>query len=231
MLNMQIPEGKALAGMCFHKLHDRRWSGVPSALPAEMDNNLERKDGCDWGRFAFEPTTAATLNLAACAAQASRLWAPMDRAFSGRCLAAAKTAWKAALEHPSLFAGNVPGDGGGNYDDGDVSDEFYWAASELYATTGDPEYLRFLKASPYFAAFPGLEGKKPNSMNWADTAALGTLTLVSADSPLGKVDRAYLESQIVATADRYLEDAERGGIRRPHGGGRFSLGIERWHPK
>ena len=215
MLNMQIPEGKALAGMSFHKLHDRVWSAMPSSLPTEMDNNLERKDGCSWGRFVYEPSTAATLNLAACAAQASRLWASLDSAFSERCLTAARTAWKAALDHPSLIAGNVPGDGGGNYDDGDVSDEFYWAAAELFATTGDGDYLQFLKASPYWKNFPGLDGKKANAMNWADTAALGTLTLVSAPSKLEKADRAYLESQIVATADRYLEDAASDGYGVP----------------
>jgi endoglucanase len=215
MLNMQIPEGSLLAGMCFHKLHDRTWSAMPSALPTSMDNNLERKDGCSWGRFVYEPSTAATLNLAACAAQASRLWAPMDPSFSKKCLGAAQTAWKAALDHPSIFAGNIPGDGGGNYDDGDVSDEFFWAAAELFATTGEGEYLQFLKASPYWKNFPGLEAKKANAMNWADTAALGTLTLVSAPSKLDKTDRAFLEAQIVATADRYLSDAQSGGYGVP----------------
>jgi endoglucanase len=215
MLNMQIPEGKALAGMCFHKLHDRVWSAMPSALPTEMDNNPDRKDGCATGRFAYEPTTAATLNLAACAAQASRLWASMDPEFSKRCLAAAKTAWQAAREHPDLIAGNVPGDGGGNYDDGDVSDEFYWAAAELFATTGDGEYLRFLKASPYWKGFPGLDGKKANAMSWSDTAALGSLTLVSAASKLEKADRSYLESQIVRSADRYLDEVAKGGYGVP----------------
>src|SRR5208283_3676239 len=123
----------------------------------------------------------------ACAAQASRLWASLDPAFSKRCLTAARIAWKAALDHPSLIAGNVPGDGGGNYDDGDVSDEFYWAAAELFATTGEGE---FLQASPYWKNFPGLDGKRANAMNWGDTAALGTLTLVSAPSKLEKADRA-----------------------------------------
>jgi endoglucanase len=215
MLRMQIPEGNKLAGMCFHKLHDRKWAPMPCALPTAVDNNVTGKDGWSWGRFAYEPTTAATLNLAACAAQASRLWASMDPAFSGRCLAAAKAAWKAASEHPSLFAGNVPGDGGGNYDDGDVSDEFFWAAAELFATTGDGEYLQFLKASPYWKNFPGLDGRRASAMNWSDTAALGSLTLLSAASKLEKADRASLESQVVATADRYLDEVAKGGYGVP----------------
>jgi len=36
---------------------------------------------------------------------------------------------------------NVPGDGGGNYSDGVVSDEFFWAAAELFAVTGDGDSL------------------------------------------------------------------------------------------
>jgi endoglucanase len=215
MLNMQIPDGKPLAGMCFHKLHDRKWAMMPSELPTEMDNNLERKDGCETGRFVYEPTTAATLNLAACAAQASRLWASMDKSFSERCLTAAKAAWKAALDHPSLLAGKVPGDGGGNYDDGEVSDEFFWAAAELYATTADGEYLGFLKASPYWSGFPGLGAKKASAMSWSDTAALGTISLISAPSALDETDRGFLVSQILQTADRYLDDAAKIGYGAP----------------
>jgi len=215
MLNMQIPEGQGLAGMCFHKLHDRKWAAIPCPLPTDFDNNLDRKDGCETGRFVYEPTTAATLNLAACAAQASRLWSSTDKAFADRCLAAAKAAWKAARASPALLAGNVPGDGGGNYEDRDVSDEFFWAAAELFAATGGEEYLKFLKGSPYWKDFPGLDARKASAMSWSDTAALGAISLISAASGLGKSDRATLSSRILETADRYLEDASRGGYGIP----------------
>ncbi len=41
------------------------------------------------------------------------------------------------------------GTGGGAYDDNDVTDEFYWAAAELYLTTGAQTYLTDLTASPH----------------------------------------------------------------------------------
>ena len=44
--------------------------------------------------------TAATLNLAAAAAQAARLWRKLDPAFSARCLTAAETAFAAAKANP-----------------------------------------------------------------------------------------------------------------------------------
>ena len=188
---------------------------MPSELPDRGGQQPRRKDGCQTGRLVSEPTTAATLNLAACAAQASRLWASLDSSFSGRCLTAAKTAWQAALDHPSLLAGNVPGDGGGNYDDREVSDEFFWAAAELYATTADGEYLRFLKASPYWSGFPGLDAKKATAMSWSDTAALGTISLISAPSALDETDRGFLVSRILRTADRYVDDAAKIGYGAP----------------
>ncbi len=209
MLNMQIPAGKPLAGMAFHKLHDLRWSGVPTELPANFAGE----------RYAYEPSAAATLNLAACAAQAARLWRTLDPAFAARCLVAAQAAWKAALANPRLMAGNVPGSGGGNYDDATVADEFYWAASELYATTGAAEYLDFIKASRYFAAFPGLEPAASASMGWADTAALGTISLALDASAgaraLPKDTVAALRSQIVAAADRYLKTMADDGYKAP----------------
>ncbi len=53
---------------------------------------------------------------------------------------------------PRIYAGNTPGVGGGNYDDKNVSDEFYWAASELFITTGKDEYRDYLLNSKDFAA-------------------------------------------------------------------------------
>jgi len=211
MLNMQIPAGEELSGMCFHKLHDRKWASLPCPLPSEYDNNLTRSGDCETGRFAYQPTTAATLNMAACAAQASRLWAAMDKDFAARCLTAAESGWKAARAHPDLLAGDVPGDGGGNYGDAEVSDEFFWAAAELYSTTGKAEYLEYLKSSPYWTAFPGLDIDRANAMGWADTAALGSISLLSAEAKrLAKADRSAIEKRIASTANRYLEAAVSG---------------------
>src|SRR5207253_9336003 len=73
MLRMQVPEGKPLAGMVHHKIHDEKWTGLP-LLP-----NLDPKV-----RELHPPSTAATLNLAAAAAQGARIFKKYDRAFSAR---------------------------------------------------------------------------------------------------------------------------------------------------
>jgi len=52
-------------------------------------------------RFLYPPSTAATLNMAANAAQAARVWHGIDKAFAAKCLAAAERAWKAAEQNPA----------------------------------------------------------------------------------------------------------------------------------
>ena len=91
-------------------------------------------------RFGYPPSTAATLNLAASAAQMARLVKPFDADYAARCLEAAERAWKAARDTPEFKYGRIPGPGGGNYDDFYLEDEYYWAASELFITTGKDEY-------------------------------------------------------------------------------------------
>src|SRR5690606_9968591 len=127
LLSMQIPQGQDGAGLAHHKIHDRTWEPIPVMPPTEMnnDNNHEVENA---GRYLYPVSTAATLNLAASAAQCARIWKDIDSAFAEQCLLAAEIAWQAALAKPNIYAGNTPGEGGGNYDDTFVEDEFYWAA-------------------------------------------------------------------------------------------------------
>lgn len=213
LLRMQIPEGKPLAGMAFHKLHDRVWSGVPAKLPTEYDNNSDFSKG-KTGRYVYEPTTAATLNLAAVAAQAARIWKEIDPAFAARALKASQAAWAAAQANPKLLGGRVPGEGGGDYGDNTVDDEFYWAAAELYATTNEQTYLDFVKKSKYFKSFPGMTGGEA-SMDWGSVAALGSISLTTVYQGLEQADVEALQGQIVKAADRYLSVIGKEGYQVP----------------
>jgi endoglucanase len=206
MLRMQVPEGQPLAGMVHHKVHDKDWT----ALGLSPDEDTQE-------RLLFPPSTAATLNLAATAAQGARLWRKLDPKFAARCLAAAERAWTAAEAHPKEYA--APGGvGGGPYDDRDVSDERYWAAAELYVTTKTPAYAAALRGSSHFAKVPtsvsGAEGA-PTSMTWDHVAALGTISLALAPDALPAGERAACRSAVRAAADRYVA-LERGqGYRVP----------------
>ncbi|MDZ5696826.1 glycoside hydrolase family 9 protein [Chelativorans sp. M5D2P16] len=206
LLKMQVPEGEPLAGMAHHKLHDTAWTGLPM-LPHEdpMPRKLHR------------PSTAATLNLAAAAAQGARLFKTFDPAFAGRLLAAAERAWQAARDHPSLHAPASDDTGGGAYGDADVSDEFYWAAAELFITTADARYRGHLAASPYFQG----EVFRDTGFDWANVAALGRLSLATVPNTLPVEDIAAFRGSVIAAARRYvtLQDARAfGQIYAPHDG-------------
>ncbi len=142
MLKMQVPAGQQYAGMVNHKVADVDWTGLPLDPAADPQR-----------RVLYRPSTAATLNLAAAAAQGARLWAAYDEDFALELLDAAETAYAAAEATPDLYAPAPdaaldPNPGSGPYDDDDVSDELYWAAAELYITTGAPAYRADVQASP-----------------------------------------------------------------------------------
>jgi endoglucanase len=209
LLGMQVPEGQPLAGMAHHKLHDRTWSGLPVLPPTDMNN-----DDPAQGRFVYPPSTAATLNLAATAAQCARIWAPLDAAFADQCLTAAQRAWNAAIAHPDIFTGRTPGEGGGDYSDANVSDEFFWAAAELYATTGEGVYLDYLTNSPHFSS-----DSTNSAMAWPDTALLGVITLATVPNDLGEEEVAAMRDRIIRSADYFrtimATDSFRAPLRSP----------------
>ena len=124
MLRMQVPAGQPAAGMVHQKIHGERWSDLPT---------LPHQDAVK--RYLRPVSTAATYDLAATAAQAARLWRKRDPAFAARCLAAAELAYTAARKSP-LVRAEKEVQGGGAYGDGDVEDDLYWAATELFVTTG-----------------------------------------------------------------------------------------------
>lgn len=187
LLKMQVPQGRPLAGMAHHKVHDEQWTGLP-LLPSDDPQKRE----------LHPPSTQATLNLAATAAQAARLYRPYDRAFAARALTAARAAWTAALAHPAMYASDSDGTGGGAYADTDATDEFYWAAAELYLTTGEREFADHLRESPLHTA----DVFGPLGFDWSRTAAAGRLDLATVPNRLP--GRDAVRRSVVRGADRYL---------------------------
>jgi endoglucanase len=188
LLKMQVPAGQPLAGMAHHKIHDANWTGLP-LLP-----HLDPQQ-----RELHPVSTAATLNLAATAAQAARLYKRYDRDFAARALSAARTAFTAAKANPARYAPESDATGGGAYNDNKVTDEFYWAAAELFLTTGEKQYKDYVLAAPDHTAdvFTG-----NGAFDWASTAAAGRLDLALVPSALP--GQARVRHSIVAGADKYL---------------------------
>ncbi|MGX6606783.1 glycoside hydrolase family 9 protein [Micromonosporaceae bacterium Da 78-11] len=187
MLAMQVPAGKPDAGMVHHKIHDAAWTGLP-LLPSQDPQPRE----------LHPVSTAATLNLAATAAQAARIYRPYDAGFAKRALAAARTAYTAAKANPARYAPESDGVGGGAYNDTKVSDEFYWAAAELFLATGEKAYAAEVLASPEHTA----DVFGPGAFDWAATAAAARLDLALVPNRLPGL--AAVKASVVKGADKYL---------------------------
>ncbi|WP_425556641.1 glycoside hydrolase family 9 protein [Dactylosporangium darangshiense] len=209
MLRMQVPAGRPLAGMVHHKVHDQNWTGLPLDPAADPQP-----------RELHPPSTAATLNFAAVAAQGARIFQPYDKAFAAKLLDAARTAWTAAAAHPAIYAPSSDHIGGGAYDDADVSDEFYWAAAELYLSTGERAYQDAVMASPWHTA----DVFRPQGFDWKFTATAGRLDLATV--PSGLPDRARVRQSVVDGAQRYLATlrANPYGLAYAPASGRFDWG-------
>jgi endoglucanase len=195
--------------MVHHKVHDENWTGLPT-----------RPDLDPQQRYLRPPSTAATLNLAAVAAQSARIWKDIDKVFSSRCLSAAEAAWNAAINNPAVYASFTDGTGGGSYADGDVTDEFYWAAAELFITTGKSHYQNYLLKSPHHkhlrTALPGSVDKGANtSMTWNTVEALGSISLAVVPNSLPEAEVAAIRKSIVTAADTYLNISSKQGYAVP----------------
>ena len=143
------------AGLYYHKLQDHKWVGI-ATRPYEYIGEWEVE------RIVKPPTFAATLNYAACAAQAARLWAPYDAEKAENYLNSAVEAYEAYMKHwyeydsttivhptfnipcskeeineTSLYAPMWQSNSGGAYGDDNVLDDAYWAACELFISASE----------------------------------------------------------------------------------------------
>ena len=119
---------QAKDGGVYHKLTAKGFSGF--VMPEDYD--LER--------LIIGKGTAATLNFAAVLAQASRNYKNYDAAWSEKALIAAEKAWNWALKNNHVAFKNPEGVQTGEYGDASFSDDFYWAAAELFITTQKEQY-------------------------------------------------------------------------------------------
>lgn len=211
MLAMQAPEGARLSlprggqnptalqftevnasGMAHHKIHDDVWTPVPT--PPHLDRQP---------RVLSYPTTAATLNLAANAAQCARIWREIDAEFSARCLAAARRAYDAAERVPDVFAYDLSA-GSGGYGDTQLSDEFYWAAAELFLTTGEDRYARAMRSSPHWLS--------ANEFGWPQVNTLATISIATIGA--GE-DQTRARAALVRRADLLRAESAQQGYAIP----------------
>jgi endoglucanase len=184
MLTMQDPAD----GGVYHKLTTANFS----------DFIMPQDDKAD--RYVVQKTTAATLDFAAVTAQASRLFNKYESqlpGFSKSCRDASLKAWNWARANKSIYFNQPSGINTGTYSDNNVSDEFKWAASELYVTTRQDSFFTI--------AYPS--GKLDETYKvpgWDTVATLGLYTLfLSKDSLTSAISFSDVKLALDKFAGKY----------------------------
>ena len=189
MLKMQDEE----SGGVYHKVTCRNFPGA--VMPEEETDEL-----------VLSPiSAAATCDFAAVMAKASRVYRAFDPSFADQALAAAKKAWSwiSAQEHLDGF--HNPADiVTGEYGDEDVSDEYFWAAAELYLA-GGTDLEETVRDAWSAGPAPGLGWDKMTTYAAADLAGLGADTWGGAEAA-EDLSLSCLEF-LTARADALLEKA------------------------
>lgn len=193
------PEMTDVSGMVHHKSGNTEWPSMP--IMPHLNNGP---------RALFAPSTAATLNVAAVGAQCARIFRGIDDAYADKCLAAARRAYAAAQRVPDAYAyGNFPGTG--PYGSTDVRGEFYWAAAEMYVSTGDAAYAEDLKTyQAQLDEWPVSGLKEPY---WGATSGLGIVSL--ARSAPDESLRSEAAAGLLQTANAYLGQIRFEGYQIP----------------
>jgi len=163
MLTMQDPND----GGVYHKCTNATFDGfvMPGVTKAP--------------RYVVQKSTAATLDFMSVMAQASRIFRKFPKELPGladSCLSAAKQSWNWALQHPNVLYNQFtmnkqfePPVTTGDYGDNRLDDEWFWAATEMYATTLDTTYK--IKAKEYLS-------DKWELPSWNQVYMLGIYTML-----------------------------------------------------
>lgn len=145
-------------GGVFFKVGSLEWDGF-----SEMPEELKSK------RYVIGKSTSSALNFAAVMAMAARTYKE-DKEFSKDCLKRSIAAWKWAIDNPDIREPNEVG-GTGPYDDTHFGDEFFWAACELFVSTGKGSFKKHIEQNASSYLFK-------NAANWANVSNLGWFTLI-----------------------------------------------------
>ncbi|MEL4457305.1 glycoside hydrolase family 9 protein [Lutimonas vermicola] len=119
--------------------------GVYFKLTAKGFSGFIMPGDYDLDRYIIGKSTASTLDFAAVLAQASRLYKEIDPEWSEKALDASEKAWAWAEKNDNIAFKNPEDVSTGEYGDNEFSDDFFWAASELYLATKKDTYSNAMK--------------------------------------------------------------------------------------
>jgi endoglucanase len=119
--------------------------GVYFKLTAKGFSGFVMPGDYDLDRYIIGKGTASTLDFAAVLAQASRLYKEIDSEWSEKALVASEKAWAWAEKNDNIAFKNPEDISTGEYGDTEFTDDFFWAASELFLATKKDTYSNAMK--------------------------------------------------------------------------------------
>jgi endoglucanase len=218
-LSTNIPEsGNTLPDVLDEILWNLRWmqtmqdptdGGVYHKLTNPSFDGMIMPDKATKPRYVVQKSITATLDFAAVMAQAGRLLRAYNKQLPGladSCTSAAVLAWNWSMKNPTMVYSQQainqqsdPDISTGTYEDRDASDEWIWAATELYVTTKDDAYYRAVNL------FPNQATPLPS---WPQVRTMAYYTLARFGNTLigqGKKDLPLVKQHLRTLADSLID--------------------------
>ncbi|MBI2865669.1 MAG: glycoside hydrolase family 9 protein [Chloroflexi bacterium] len=125
-------------------------------------------------QYVYDISTPDTALFAAVMSKASRIYRPYDAGFAKQALAAAEHAWAFLDKSGAIIPTGDYGTGGYVY--GDDATQRFWAATELFKTTGSGKYHDYAKK--HLSRF---SSGSVGPLAWIDTESMGLITYYFTD--------------------------------------------------
>lgn len=170
-------------GGVFHKLTTERFADA--IMPHEATAT----------RFIMPKSTVASFDFAAFMAKMARNYQKQDAELAKKWLIQAQEAWKWGVQNPNVIFKNPAGVVTGEYGDDDFSQEQFWAASELFISTNEKQYLDYIQNNLPDLSYSYGDGWK-SFMRY-----LGVFTLLHEKSDIPLSILKELEKRIIVCAD------------------------------
>lgn len=195
MFTMQAPDGSV-----YHKVSTTDFNGF--IMP---EQEMAKRYFVPW-------SSAATADFVAMLAAGARHFREFDAAYAERCLAAARKSYDFLVAHPENHRADQTGFSTGAYPTHDADDRL-WAAAELWAATGEPNFLHDFEARARGRGH-GFEV----DWDWGNMRNLGLLTyLFSARDGRDAALVESLRKSLLATAAEIVKTRDAHGYARPLG--------------
>jgi len=216
-----IPEtGNGVPDILNESLWNIRWmmtmqdpndGGVYHKLTTAAFDKMEMPDRDTAKRYVVQKSTAAALDFTAVMAQCARIFKQFPNQLPGladSCLSAAKKSWDWAQKNPKvLYIQNEmnkkysPPISTGDYGDRNVSDEFIWAACELFVTTRDANYIKAVDIIP---------GDRMQVPTWNQVRLLGYYSILRYGDQLKNefTDLPKLRQNFMTFADNMVQGTD-----------------------